>query len=104
MKNKFLAELAFSFETFGRQMRLVVIILLIIFAVSSLITLEYLNQKMMVDQPVAGGQLTEGVLGSPRFINPLLATTDADRDLVALTYSGLLRLRANGGLEPDLAK
>jgi peptide/nickel transport system substrate-binding protein len=104
VKNKFLAELAFSFETFGRQMRLVVIILLIIFAVSSLITLEYLNQKMMVDQPVAGGQLTEGVLGSPRFINPLLATTDADRDLVALTYSGLLRLRANGGLEPDLAK
>ena len=104
MKNKFLAELAFSFETFGRRIRLVVIILLIIFAVSSLITLEYFNQKLMVDQPVAGGQLTEGVLGSPRFINPLLATTDADRDLVALTYSGLLRLRANGELEPDLAK
>jgi len=104
VKNKFLAELVFSFETFGRRLKLAVIILLIIFAVSSLITLEFLNQKLMVDRPTVGGQLIEGVLGSPRFINPLLATTDVDRDLVTLIYSGLLRLRANGELEPDLAE
>ncbi len=104
MKNKFLAELAFSFETFGQRTKIVVIILLVIFIVSGLTVLEHLNQKLMTDWPVAGGQLTEGVLGSPRFINPLLATSDADRDLTALIYSGLLRLRVDGSLEPDLAK
>lgn len=104
MKNKFLAELAFSFETLNQRLKIIVAILLVIFAVSSLSTLEHLNQKLMVNRPVAGGQLTEGVLGSPRFINPLLAASDADRDLVSLTYSGLLRLRADGSFEPDLAK
>ncbi|MFA6254274.1 MAG: ABC transporter substrate-binding protein [Candidatus Paceibacterota bacterium] len=104
MKNKFLAELAFGFETFGRRTKIAVAILIGIFIISSFITLEHLNQKLMVDRPTSGGQLTEGVLGSPRFINPLLATSDADRDLVTLTYSGLLRLRADNTYEPDLAK
>ena len=104
MKNKFLAELAFSFETFSQRTRTIVVVLIVIFVVSSLATLEHLNQKLMVDRPMSGGQLTEGVLGSPRFINPLLATSDVDRDLVALTYSGLLRLKTDGSFEPDLAK
>ncbi len=104
MKNKFLTELAFSFETFGRRTKVAVVVLVIIFALSSLITIEHLNRKLMVDKPISGGQLTEGVLGSPRFINPLLAVSDADRDLVSLVYSGLLRLKADGGLEPDLAE
>ncbi len=104
MKNKFLTELVFSFETFGQRMKIIIVILLVILTISSLITLERLNQKLMVDRPIAGGQLVEGILGSPRFINPLLATSDADRDLVALIYSGLLRLQANDSLEPDLAK
>jgi len=104
VKNKFLAELAFSFETFSQRTRTIVVVLIVIFVVSSLATLEHLNQKLMVDRPMSGGQLTEGVLGSPRFINPLLATSDVDRDLVALTYSGLLRLKTDGSFEPDLAK
>jgi peptide/nickel transport system substrate-binding protein len=46
----------------------------------------------------------EGVIGSPRFINPVLAITRADHDLVALTYSGLLKLNPEGELENDLAE
>jgi len=51
-----------------------------------------------------GGELTEGIIGTPRFINPLLAASDADRDLTALVYSGLLRIGENGAPEPDLAE
>ncbi len=54
--------------------------------------------------PRAGGTLTEGVIGSPRFINPLLAQSDTDRDLVALVYSGLMRPTGDGTLTVDLAK
>jgi len=51
-----------------------------------------------------GGTLTEGVVGSPRFPNPLLANTDSDRDLVALTYAGLMGHAADGSLIPVLAE
>lgn len=57
----------------------------------------------MVEVPVDGGSLTEGVVGSPRFVNPLLAITDADRDLAELTYAGLMGVGGNG-LVPVLAE
>ena len=57
-------------------------------------------------RPVAdyGGILQEGVIGEPRHINPLLAQNDADRDLVRLIYSGLLKYNQDGKLIPDLAR
>lgn len=57
-------------------------------------------------QPVAasGGIMTEGIIGEPRHINPLLSQSDADRDLVKLIYSGLLKYSPDGKLIPDLAK
>ncbi|MDP3963045.1 MAG: peptide ABC transporter substrate-binding protein [bacterium] len=52
-----------------------------------------------------GGSYTEIILGSPRFINPVLApANDADRDLVKLLYSGLMRYDDKGNLVPDLAE
>jgi peptide/nickel transport system substrate-binding protein len=48
--------------------------------------------------------LIEGEIGSPRFINPLLAATDADRDLTNLVYSGLMRQGPKGEPIPDLAE
>ncbi len=62
------------------------------------------NQAFLVEIPKKGGELTEGVVGTPRFINPLFAISDADRDLTALIYSGLLRAGKDGILENDLAK
>jgi peptide/nickel transport system substrate-binding protein len=57
----------------------------------------------MVEVPAHGGSLTEGVVGSPRFVNPLLAITDADRDLTTLTYAGLMGVGPDG-LRPVLAE
>ena len=45
----------------------------------------------------------EGVLGHPVSVSPLTAKTQADRDLVALVFSGLVRNGPNGTLVPDLA-
>jgi peptide/nickel transport system substrate-binding protein len=47
--------------------------------------------------------MSEGLIGSPRFINPVLALSDADRDLTVLTYSGLLHATPEGEYQPDLA-
>ena len=46
----------------------------------------------------------EGVLGHPTSVNPLAARTGADRDLVALTFQGLVRRDADGRPVPDLAR
>ncbi len=45
----------------------------------------------------------EAMVGAPRFINPLLASSDTDTDLSHLIFSGLMRVDATGKLTPDLA-
>ena len=63
-----------------------------------------LNERMLSAVPGYGGTLTEGIVGTPRFINPVLAISDADRDLSTLIYSGLLHATEDGSYEPSLAK
>ncbi len=62
------------------------------------------SKNFLVEVPAAGGSITEGDVGAPRFINPLLALSEADRDVVALVYSGLLRATPEGTFIADLAE
>jgi peptide/nickel transport system substrate-binding protein len=62
-----------------------------------------LNAFFLSEIPARGGELREGIVGSPRFINPLLSLSDADRDLATLIYSGLLKATPEGNLIGDLA-
>ena len=75
-----------------------------LFVISALYLVWKVNTYFMVQVPASGGTLTEGVLGYPRYINPLLPITDAGRDLTDLVYSGLMKATPNGDLVPDLAK
>ncbi len=45
----------------------------------------------------------EGMVGRPSSINPLTARTQADRDLAALIFSGLVALGPDGAYRPDVA-
>src|SRR5690349_21250461 len=58
--------------------------LCVIFVISGARILENVNTSLMVDVPVNGGSFTEGIVGSPRFINPVLAISDLDHDLSSL--------------------
>lgn len=54
--------------------------------------------------PDFGGSFTEGLVGAPKYINPLLAqTNDVDRDLASLIYAGLMKYNEDGELKPALA-
>ncbi len=53
---------------------------------------------------IQGSVFTEAAVGEPRLINPLLAVSQADRDLASLVYSGLTRLDEFGQPVPDLAE
>jgi len=54
--------------------------------------------------PAKGGTHIEGVIGQPRFINPVYANSDVDRDLVQLIFSGLMKYDENIQIVPDLAE
>ncbi len=58
--------------------------------------------RTLVEAPREGGSLVEGLIGTPRFVNPVLAASDADRALTALIFAGLTRTTATGEIEPDL--
>ena len=91
-------------RSFSRMERIVFFVFLWIFIIGSVLLASYANKTLMVEVPASGGSVSEGVVGVPRFINPLLAISDADRDLTTLIYSGLMRANADGSLVPDIAE
>lgn len=78
--------------------------LLIVLSVTTILVLRNINNSFMVNIPMRGSSISEGIVGTPRFVNPVLALSDADRDLVSLIYSGLMRKNVDGTLIPDLAE
>jgi peptide/nickel transport system substrate-binding protein len=62
-----------------------------------------LQSQLSTTEPARGGAYSEGIVGFPRYINPVLASSNADRDLSALIYAGLTKLDPAGGVKLDLA-
>ena len=91
-------------RTFSPAERLLLYILSIALGVSAFVLLANVNQAVSTEVPTRGGSLTEGAVGTPRFINPLLAVSQTDQDLTTLVYSGLLRAGSGGDYLPDLAE
>lgn len=92
-----------AIRSFSLSEKTLFVILFITFSLSSLFLLWKVNESFLVEIPADGGTITEGVLGYPRYINPLLPITDAGRDLTSLIYSGLMKATPGGELVPDLA-
>lgn len=90
-----------AFSPTGRGLFLFFAGLLVI---SSASLLFILNDALLIKVPGRGGSLQEGIIGSPRFINPVLAISDSDHDLTSLVYAGLLRPTPEGGYAPELAE
>lgn len=91
------------YKTSPKQ-RYLLVTLLTIFVISLLGILLALRAKILVQVPAYGGVYRDAVVGIPRFINPVLASTDADQTLVKLVYSGLMRETSPGVFIPDLAE
>lgn len=78
-------------------------LLTIIALLSALIMAWKVNNLFLVPVPAHGGSFSEGMVGLPRSINPVLAITDTDKDLSTLIYSGLMKYE-DGELVKDMAK
>ncbi len=98
------SELSDALGTFGSIERLIFIVTLTIAGICALVIVNGVNNHFLTQIPADGGTLNEGVIGTPRFVNPLLATTDADRDITGLVYRGLTKKDAIGNIIPDIAE
>jgi len=90
-------------KSFSIGERLIFFTLTTIMAISTFGILLSISNSFTVVKPIKGGSFREGIVGSPRFINPVLAISDADRDLSTLFFSGLMRATDDGYLTPELA-
>ena len=97
-------EIEKAILSFSKLEYIVFFALIVILLVSTLSILQKINKSFLIQVPMQGGYISEGIVGTPRFINPALALSDADRDLTTLIYSGLMRKDQNGKLNPDLAE
>ncbi|MFH1462109.1 MAG: ABC transporter substrate-binding protein [bacterium] len=93
------------FKTLSKKEKTTFFIFLFL-ALSSFLTLSFnIYFKNTEIAPASGGIFIEGVIGSPRFINPVYASpSDVDRDLTELVYSGLMKYSKEGEIVPDLAE
>lgn len=85
--------------------RLALALLLATAVISGAFLIRHMWSWWFVPVPAGGGELIEGIVGVPRFLNPLYAPSNpADRDIVRLLFSGLIRFDEHGNIVPDLAE
>ncbi len=93
-----------AMAAFSKKERRVFAVLVCVLVISALVLLQGVNRSFLVRVPLEGGAIAEGIVGTPRFVNPVLASSPADLDIVALVYSGLMRKNGVTGPIPDLAE
>jgi len=84
-------------------------IFFLVFVVLTFLSATYLVGSLYINNtkvaPAYSGTYTEGVVGQPRFINPIYGeTNDVDRTLIGLVYSGLMTYDKDGKIVNDLVK
>lgn len=86
-----------------KESRIIQVLSLLILISLTLIGVSW-YKKISTVEPAIGGEYIEGIIGTPKLINPILAqTNEVDEAIARLIFSGLLKQNDNT-LIPDLAK
>ncbi len=93
-----------AYRAFSFTEQIIFYTLLTLFTGSTLFLLAKVNEQFTVEVPLTGGTIKEGIVGYPRYINPIISITDTGKDLSLLVYSGLLKATHDGKIIPDLAE
>jgi len=103
LKHLSLSRLRKVFSLMGKNEKIALGVLLALAAVSLFISLRNIYHAHTIPAPDFGGSYSEGLLGQPTYINPLLANMEPDVSLTNLVFSGLYKYGDGGQLVPDLA-
>jgi peptide/nickel transport system substrate-binding protein len=97
-------ELLAAVSSFSNKQFILFMAAILIATISTVVILCRINSMFLVSVPVSGGTISEGIVGVPTLVNPVIALSDADKDLTSLIYSGLMRKTPEGDFIPDLAE
>lgn len=86
-----------------KKFNLVFVILAVFIIGAGALLLSGYQSLLTTEVRASGGSYTEGIVGTPRFINPVLAQSSADRDLTKLVFSSLLTVQEDGSITYHLA-
>lgn len=93
------------FKSFTRQEKNTVFILIIIAIAGGAFWIAKFVLKNTETMPAQRGEYSEGLVGEPLYINPVLSlTNDIDADIEHLIFSRLFTYDSQGNLQPDLAE
>lgn len=91
-----------AFPKLEKELFLAFIVLFIVSGILWQYFLWYENSEVV---PKEGGEITEAIVGSPQFLNPIYAPlNNSDAEVCNLVFSSLLKLDSKGNLIPDLAE
>ena len=77
------------FWAFTRKERIIFLVASGVAAVSFVVVMGVLFTNATKAIPSAGGEYAEGMVGQPEYVNPVIATSEADLDLVKMVYSNI---------------
>ncbi|MEK7161701.1 MAG: ABC transporter substrate-binding protein, partial [Patescibacteria group bacterium] len=103
LKHLSLSRLRKVFSLMGKREKIVLFSLLAAAIFSLLWSGRNFYLSRTTPTPHFGGTYSEGLLGQPTYLNPLLAHQETELALTKLIFSGLYKYGANGQLVPDLA-
>lgn len=90
------------FAAFTKKERVTFVIASAGAAVSFLVVAGIMIAHATKAVPAAGGEYVEGIVGQPEYVNPVIASSEADMDIVRLVYSSLADLADNVSASPDM--
>lgn len=91
------------FEIF-RMSEKIILSVFILALIADLSVIGYRSYiRNTVEAPTFGSSYTEGLIGEPRYLNPILAQSQTDKDITKLIFAGLYKFDGNGKMAPDLA-
>ncbi len=80
-------------NAFSKKERLAFFGFLALFVIAVIYLSANFVRAATVLRPVEGGGYTEGKVGQPVFINPVIAVNEADSDIIALTFASINDLK-----------
>lgn len=98
-------ECLLAIKSFPRRRKIVFLCVFCIFFVSSITLFARVAiQPFQEEVAVEGGIHQEGVIGVPRFVNPVLSFAPTDKDIESLVFAGLTKKTIDGSMALDLAE
>ncbi len=89
------------FQSLTKKEKRALIAAFAIFLISGILWIGYFIGTNTVPVPTKSSKYSEGVVGQPKFINPIIANSDIDRDLSQIVYADLTDLMDHYTISDD---